>query len=866
MKLWHEDGEQARITLAFDNSDYAFKGYPREIIVERRIIRGESKPRMKLSNIKGELIAVTQSEIQEKFSKFGYDPDDPGIFIEQGDLRSFYAISPSSLLERCIGLAGLREVNEKVKLTGRIFNQIENTKKERQQKILNKEGELEQYKRGHDAHLEFCKSDEELKKIELENRSIRYHKKRLESLLAQKDLQEKKDNLETYKNDLKFSKIKVNDAQNKIKEFTSELNKLEERKKNILKILDPISHKKYQKEERIIELEKLIPQLKDPNIPSTENAKMQFDKIKQELLMVYSDFEKKKVEFQLIKTQLADIESGLTLRIVPPSHKNLKQRLINAGIQTEFLVDCLEVKRGTEEFRDMLEVLLDPFKFYLVIEKKDLQKAIEILNDEEEVGVIVPDDWSPSHNTCKSAIDYLVIKEGVPKKLRDFLTYFVLSHDSRYGPKEGVFLEPSIRFHRIHLSINPKNKKPGIGEEGQKASRELAEEQKNNLQININNLNIQIKQLEQELDTAKEIIDLAEKKPYIGSYEKDLEVLKKEISELNREQENIFSDDEALRKRITELNFKIQQENQQIDKEDLPTAETKVINSEQHYQAAKTKFNDLTRQAEFLQKDCKPEYIEIYDGFSDDRLTKESRKNDSRTTEIKISVEKLEKEFTREQADADFRLFENLKSLIEEEKIALKRHEEQANQLKDEWIKAKESYKAMTIRIFSQANLIFHELYKKQDKDLDGNITPNFDATPPELDIRIKTGKRRIMVPINAEIGGPSGGERLAAIVNLIVSILKARSQLAKREPDLYQPQPFICIDEPQQDMDDPAFRSAILNFKEIMEDTQIIILTHKPLPDPEIWQLWVFLDPDRGTIGRSHRGDIHKLVDRNAS
>ncbi|MGB8217486.1 MAG: hypothetical protein WCE94_09315, partial [Candidatus Methanoperedens sp.] len=725
---------------------------------------------------------------------------------------------------------------------------------------------LEQYKRGHDAHIEFCKFDEESKNIEFENISIRYHKKRLESLLAQKDLQEKKENLDFYKNNFESSKLKVIDAQNEIEEFTKELNKLEEQKKNILKILDPISHKKYQKEEKVMELEKLIPQLKDPNIPSAEKAKIQFDKIKQGLLIVYSDFEKKRGDLRLINNQLADIESGLTLRIVTPDQKDIKQRLVNAGIQTEFLVDCLEVKRGTEEFRDKLEVLLDPFKFYLVIEKKDLQKAIGILKDDAEVGLIVPDDWNPSDNNCKSAEDYLVIKEEAPKKLRDFLTHFVLSHDSRYGPKEEVFLEPSIRFHRIHLSINPKNKSPGIGKEGQRASRELAEEQKNNLQININNLGIQIKQLEEELGTVKEIIELAEKKPYTDSYETDLEILKKEIIELYIEQENIFSNDEALRKRITELNLKIQQENQRIVKEDLLTAEARVLNYEKHYQSAKIKFDDLKRQAEFLQKDCKLEYIERYDGFSEDRLIKESRKNDARTIEIKNSKEKLEKQFAREQADADFRLFENLISLIDEEKIALKKHEEQANQLKTEWIKAQESYKAMTIHIFNQANLIFHELYKKQDKELDGSITPNFNVMPPKLDVRIKTGYRKTMVSINEKISGPSGGERLAAIVNLIVSILKARSQLAKKEPDLYQPQPFICIDEPQQDMDDPAFRNAILNFKEVMEDTQIIILTHKPLPDLDLWQLCVFLDPERGTIGIPHRGEINKLVDRNAS
>ena len=167
---------------------------------------------------------------------------------------------------------------------------------------------------------------------------------------------------------------------------------------------------------------------------------------------------------------------------------------------------------------------------------------------------------------------------------------------------------------------------------------------------------------------------------------------------------------------------------------------------------------------------------------------------------------------------------------------------------------------------FNRAGSLFRELYKSQNPNAEAQIIPNFNITPPELEVRINLGKRKNMVSLNAKVGGPSGGERLAAIVNLIVSIIKARSELAEAEPEIYRPQPFISIDEPQQDMDDPAFRNAILNFKEAMKNTQIIILTHKPLPEPELWQLWVFLHSELGTIGKSHRGEINKLFDKNVS
>ncbi|MDO8727082.1 MAG: hypothetical protein Q7J35_13520, partial [Candidatus Methanoperedens sp.] len=330
-------------------------------------------------------------------------------------------------------------------------------------------------------------------------------------------------------------------------------------------------------------------------------------------------------------------------------------------------------------------------------------------------------------------------------------------------------------------------------------------------------------------------------------------------------QKNIFLNNSDFEK-IGELNQKIQQRKQLIIDKNLPSAELRVINFEKHYQVARVDFDDLKRQAEFLQKDCEPEYIENFYGFNEKGLSNASQSNEKQAEEIKNRIEELKKKFTRERARADFNSFETQKSIIGEKRVALRKQEEQANQLKAEWIKAQQSYKMMANQIFNQANLIFHELYKKQGEDLEGQITPNFNIMPPELEVKIKTGKRKTIVPINAKVGGPSGGERLAAIVNLIVSILKARSLLAKMEPSLHQPQPFICIDEPQQDMDDPSFGNAILNFKEVMEDTQIVILTHRALTDPELWQLWVFLHPELGTIGRSHQGEIQKLVDKNAS
>ncbi len=136
----HENEEQCRIALVFDNSDKTLKRYPEEVRIERRIIRGEAKPRMRISNQNGELVPKSQSEIREEFSKFGYDPDDRGIFIEQGDLRSFYSVSFSKLLEKCIGLAGLRGTYEIVKQTERAFNQIEEVKREIQKTISDMEG------------------------------------------------------------------------------------------------------------------------------------------------------------------------------------------------------------------------------------------------------------------------------------------------------------------------------------------------------------------------------------------------------------------------------------------------------------------------------------------------------------------------------------------------------------------------------------------------------------------------------------------------------------------------------------------------------------------------------------------------------
>ncbi len=862
----HENEEQCRIALVFDNSDNTLKRYPEEIRIERRIIRGDAKPRMRISNQNGELVPKTQKEIREEFSKLGYDPDDPGIFIEQGDLRSFYAVSFSKLLEKCIGLAGLRGTYENVKHTERTFYQIEENKREIQKTISDMDEDLERYRLGHDAYMKFCEFDEELKNIEFENKAIQYHNKRIESLKAKENMEEIKETLEEHKRKWGLCKKIVENAQEKIFKFTNEQNGLEQQRGNIKENLDRIYNDRNRKSEKQKELGELILLLNDPALPPSEIAKIQVDNIQQKLSFSHSKLGKQQEELRIIKSQLADIKSGLALGVVPFRQKTLKQRLINAGIKVEFFADCLEIKKGAENLREKIETLLDPFKYYLVIQKKDLQKGIEILKGETEVSIIVPDDWSLNNYAEQSAKDYLIIKDNAPDNLQNFLTYFILNSSNEYGPNEKVFLDPSIRFHRVHLSAYPQNKSPAIGEEGRRIARESAERQKNFLENSIRELDSEIKQIEQDLLKAKEIFDLTEKKRHITEYKKELDMLQKDIYELNKEQEDVLSKNRDIDRKIGELNKGIEGENLRIQAEDLSNIEKAVKNYDLHYQNAKRNFNELNEETEFIKRDTNPEYIDKLDEFMESGLNKRSRENYKRESVIKKSSVELENKFTRGRAEADYHVFLSQKSLIEEKRGAFRKQQEQASQFKVEWDKAQHTYKKMASELFNRASLIFREIYKRQDANADALITPNFNATPPELEVKINLGKRKKMVSLNSDIGGPSGGERLAAIVNMIVSILKARSQLAKAEPDLYRPQPFIFIDEPQQDMDDPAFINAILNFKEVMEETQIIILTHKALPDPELWQLWVFLHPELGTIGKSHRGEIHKLDDKHAS
>ena len=861
----HEDEEQSRITLIFNNSDNVLKGYPDKVMIERYFIRGDGKPRMKMTNQNGKLVIKSQSEIRAQFSKLGYDPDDSGIFIEQGDLRTFFTISSSALLEKCIGLAGLRDTNENLKRGERAFNKIEDVSRDIQRTISVMEEELERYRPGHDACLKFREFDEDLKRIELENKAIQYHKKRIEAQTAQIDMCEKKESLEKYRKEWQHSKKIVNDAQDRLKELKRQLKNTEEQNKNILEIIDTIANERNQNKNKKIELEELILRLTDPNIPSSEHAKMQLDKIQNDLTFLYSKHGKKQEALQIVESQLADMESGLVSGIVPSKQKVLKQQLVNAGIKTEFLVDCLEIKKGSEDYQDKLEILLDPFKFHLVIEKRYLQKAIGVLKGETEVGIIVPDDWMQNDEFIQSAQNHLIIKEGAPQKLRDFLTYFALNRENGYGPKDRAFLEPSIRFHRIHLSINPMNINPGIGEEGQRIARYLAEKQKNSLKSNINDLSSEINQLKQQFKNTKEMFEMAEKKPYVDDYKNCLKIIRKDIDELNEKQNDILSNHSSIGKIIGELGLKINQNNQLITENNLYIAEKRVVNYENHCHDAKIKYDDLKRDAELFQKDCETEYIEKFNEITEAGLTNEFRSNNNQTKEINKAKDELEIKFTLEHAKADFNLFKNQNFLIQEKRKSFKKQQEHSIQLKEEWDKARQIYKNMASQLFDRTNLIFRNLYKKQDENADGQIRIDFNAMLPELDVLINIGTRKKLISLNKKVGGASGGERLAAVVNLIVSILKARSQLAKIKPDLYRPQPFLFIDEPQQDMDDPAFRNAILNFKEVMDDTQIIILTHKALPYTELWQLWLYRDPEFGTIGLSHRGDFNKLVDKNA-
>ena len=165
------------------------------------------------------------------------------------------------------------------------------------------------------------------------------------------------------------------------------------------------------------------------------------DILQQKITSAYSKVGKQEDELEIIDSQLGDIESGLVSSIVPPRQKDIKQRLVKAGIKTEFLADCLEIKKGAESFREQIENLIDPFKFHLVIQKKDLQNVIEILKDDIEISIIVPDDWPPNNYAGQSIGDYLVIKDCAPEKLQNFINYFALNNYKGYGPNENVFLD-----------------------------------------------------------------------------------------------------------------------------------------------------------------------------------------------------------------------------------------------------------------------------------------------------------------------------------------------------------------------------------------------------------------------------------------
>lgn len=857
----HESEDQCRITLHFDNSDGTLKNYPEEVITERYLIRGEARPRMKMTSTNGELVPTTQLTIRDLFSKLGYDPDDSGIFIEQGNLRSFYGISSAALLDKCIGLAGLRIVKENVEKAERDFKNIEDVKKETYQQCAQMEKDLEGYEFGYKAYSDFCTNDNQLKEIELDNKAIKYHIKKWESLSAQNNMEDLKEKLDKSKRELQIKKDVVKSSQEKIESLNCLLSDLETKKSSIRTKFEDLSNKKNRNEIRKKELESLIFRLEDPAIPSLEEAKDNLIRIKKSLASLYAEKEITKQKLNDLRPQLADLELGISSGSAPERMKSLQNLLRTKGIYAEFLADCLEIKSGAEAFRNKIEVLLDPFKFHLVVSKKDLGNLIEILANETDVDIIVPDDWPLNNSISKSLNECLILKECAPENLGNFLSYFSLTGYDIYGPDAGVFLKSNLRFQRVHLTLYPKNSTFAIGEISRRIAKELAEREKASLEDKFECLCAKADELDSESEKAKEYLELAEERPNILTYKNELRLVHDNVPLLEEEFHDLFNQIERMNADIGKFNQQKTDENKRINEQAIDKAEEIVKNYEGHYNSSKQKFEDLEYECKLIERDCVPECIDKFSGLNEGRLKREFNNNEKKKKEIDLSTKELESKITREQAEIDFRSYETLKSLISDKKQTLGKHELQSNTLKVAWDEAKDAYKSVVKKLFTHTNLIFSDLYKSQNGDYDGLIDANFNLSPPELEVRIKIGKRRGLLPINSRIGGPSGGEKLGAVVNLIVAILEARSQLAKTDPFLYSPQPFICIDEPQQDMDDPAFGNAILNFKKITKDTQIVILTHNPLSDPEIWQLWLFCDSEAGTVGMTHRGEFQKLL-----
>ena len=741
----------------------------------------EIEIRRKIEKDKGSKFYINNKEVRAKdaqmfFADLSTGAHSPSI-ISQGRIGALVTAKPSdrrAILEEAAGISGLHVRRHEAELR---LGAAENNLKRADELRRQQEKQLANLQKQAEEAAKYKSISEEIRKVE----SGLYYLK-----------------LKEIDHEIKLENEINLEADEKVKDFNSKLDQLEEAIKFEVDKVTPIREKNIENLSKIQRLNLELKGLDEEN----ERIKEEIDTIKSALKLIDEDIDREKSividansnekRLKEEKNQLIEIDSKYyeteklsneDLELAKSKLKNEQSRM-DALLETfnlEFLQNNIQNFSSMMENIDKAKILLSESKIeeainlleecktnlsFISIKMKDLQNdnLISNLSSKNEIIKQMQDGYAETYSKNQN-----IKKESVKRNERiKIIDQEIESWKNLLNNSEKMSIELNERKHKQNLKLNELEKQPQTQAEKKGQISEnlrISEKEKNENEILIEEIDKKIIDLRKELNSTKEnSIEIRERKASSGAT----------VDGLNRRRNDL------LDRIMTELNLN---ENNLLEFSNLEKAE---------------EFPDTVTQEELLDKKKRER----------EKLGSVNLIADEETTKYEDEIKKMEKD-RQDLVTAIIKLKESIAELNQKGRERL-------------------------LEAFEKVNRKFNEVYTKLFNG--GNARLELVDSDDPLDAGLEMlvsppGKRLQSITLL------SGGEQALTALSLIFAVF------------LTNPAPICVLDEVDAPLDDAnvtRFCNLLFELTKITS-TRFIIVTHHALTMSKMDRLYGVTMPEKG-------------------
>ena len=762
---------EVSINLSNDNKDGPHQYNELEEIEIRRKIEKDKGSKFYINNKE-----VRAKDAQMFFADLSTGAHSPSI-ISQGRIGALVTAKPSdrrAILEEAAGISGLHVRRHEAELR---LGAAENNLKRADELRRQQEKQLANLQNQAEEAAKYKSISEEIRKVE----SGLYYLK-----------------LKEIDHEIKLENEINLEADEKVKDFNSKLDQLEEAIKFEVDKVTPIREKNIENLSKIQRLNLELKGLDEEN----ERIKEEIDTIKSALKLIDEDIDREKSividansnekRLKEEKNQLIEIDSKYyeteklsneDLELAKSKLKNEQSRM-DALLETfnlEFLQNNIQNFSSMMENIDKAKILLSESKIeeainlleecktnlsFISIKMKDLQNdnLISNLSSKNEIIKQMQDGYAETYSKNQN-----IKKESVKRNERiKIIDQEIESWKNLLNNSEKMSIELNERKHKQNLKLNELEKQPQTQAEKKGQISEnlrISEKEKNENEILIEEIDKKIIDLRKELNSTKEnSIEIRERKASSGAT----------VDGLNRRRNDL------LDRIMTELNLN---ENNLLEFSNLEKAE---------------EFPDTVTQEELLDKKKRER----------EKLGSVNLIADEETTKYEDEIKKMEKD-RQDLVTAIIKLKESIAELNQKGRERL-------------------------LEAFEKVNRKFNEVYTKLFNG--GNARLELVDSDDPLDAGLEMlvsppGKRLQSITLL------SGGEQALTALSLIFAVF------------LTNPAPICVLDEVDAPLDDAnvtRFCNLLFELTKITS-TRFIIVTHHALTMSKMDRLYGVTMPEKG-------------------